>query len=167
MILCNLEKRDGVVTELYQYDYGQQIKFEGIDVPNGTEIHFFQGEFGCKGIIKGQIADVPDYLLVSSQTVLAYLYLADENSGKTIKKLTILILQREKPPDYVDPTKPADYSRLLPLGGEIGDLLIVTEDGYAWKDMDDEFATAESLQKVSERIPIPMTVQDILNICKI
>ena len=75
-------------------------------------------------------------------------------------------MPREKPPDYVDPTKPADYSRLLPIGGEIGDLLIVTEDGYAWKDLDSKFASAEQLQKVSESIPMPMTVQDIFEICK-
>lgn len=62
-------------------------------------------------------------------------------------------MPREKPPDYVDPTKPADYSRLLPIGGEIGDLLIVTEDGYAWKDLDGEFASAEQLQKFLKVFP--------------
>lgn len=167
MITCNLESNTAVVTELYQFDYGQKIVFTGAEVPDGTEIHFFQGDYGCKGIINNQSADVPDYLLSNNKTVLAYLYLTNAQSGRTIKKLTMLIMPREKPPDYIDPTKPADYSRLLPLGGEIGDLLIVTENGYAWKDMDDEFASVESLQKVSESIPVPMTVQDILSICKV
>ena len=166
MIECNVETNTAVITELYQYDYGQKIIFTGSEIQDGTEIHFFQGEYGCKGTIINQVADIPDYLLSHDKTVLAYLYLTNIELGKTIKKITILIMPREKPPDYVDPTKPADYSRLLPIGGEIGDLLIVTEDGYAWKDLDGEFASAEQLQKVSESIPMPMTVQDILEICR-
>lgn len=166
-MIVDISKGDAVVTELYQYDYGQTIEFVGKSILDGTEVHFFQGENGCRSEVKEQQAEIPDYLLSNSRTVLAYLYVSDVNSGETIQKLTLMILPREKPPDYIDPTKPVDYSRLLPVGGEIGELLIRTGDGYAWKNFDKEFVTDEELRKVSEGIPVAMTVQEILNICKV
>ena len=47
-----------------------------------------------------------------------------------------------------------------------GDFLVKTEDGYEWKNFDDSFCTDEELRKVSERIPVAMTVDEILSICK-
>lgn len=165
-MIVNIEKADVIVTGLYQYDYGQSMEFSGCQVVDGTEVHFFQGEYGCRTEVKENRTEIPDYLLSNSKTILVYLYVVNDTSGETIKKITMLILPREKPPDYVDPAVPADYSRLLPLGGDIGDFLVKTEDGYAWKNFDDSFCTDEELRKVSERIPVAMTVDEILSICK-
>lgn len=166
-MIIDVSKNDVVITGLYQYDYGLKIEFSGVNIEDGTELHFFQGECGCRTFIRNNIADFPDYLLASSKTVNAYVYLGNEEQGRTIKRLTFLIMPREQPPDYINPTKPSDYSRLLPIGGEIGDLVFKTEDGYAWKNIDEEFVTNEELQKVSERLPVAMTVQEILKICKV
>ncbi|WP_367567201.1 hypothetical protein [Lacrimispora sp.] len=166
-MIVDIRKSDAVVTGLYQYDYGQTLEFTGKEISDGTQVHFFKGDYGCRAEVNDGIAKIPDYLFTNSDTVLAYLYVADGIAGKTIQRLTILILPREKPPDYVDPTKPADYSRLLPLGGSIGDLLVKTENGYTWRDLDDEFVTDDELQKVSEKLPVAMTVQDVLSICKV
>lgn len=166
-MIVDISKDNVVVTGLYQYDFGQTLNFTGEIIKNGTEVHFFQGDGCCRSFANNNVAEIPDYLLASAKTVLAYAYVTDENHGETIKKMTLMILPRGKPPDYVDPSQPADYSRLLPLGGEIGDLLIRTDDGYAWRSFDNEFATDDELQKVSESIPVAMSVKEILSICKI
>lgn len=166
-MIVDISKDNIVITGFYQYDYGQCMEFIGYEVPDGTQVHFFQGDFSCRNQVIQQKVEIPDYLLSLRQTILAYLYIIDENEGKTIKRFTILTYPREKPPDYIDPNKPADYSRLLPVGGEVGDLLFKTSDGYEWKNLDANFALEEDLQKVSEQIPVAMTVQEILNICKV
>lgn len=166
-MIVNIEKSDVVVTGLYQYDYGQSLDFSGCQVADRTEVHFFQGEYGCRTETKNNSASIPDYLLMSSRMILAYLYIADEKKGKTIKRLTILVLPRDRPPDYIDPSKPEDYSRLLPVGGEVGDSLYRTADGYEWKKNDEVYVTDEELQKVTESLPVAMTVQEVFEICKI
>ena len=89
MIECNVETNTAVITELYQYDYGQKIIFTGSEIQDGTEIHFFQGEYGCKGTIINQVADIPDYLLSHDKTVLAYLYLTNIFLKISIKKFHV------------------------------------------------------------------------------
>lgn len=165
-MIVSLSKEDIVVTGLYQYDCGRFMEFTDFVIPDGTEIHYFQGEFSCKEVVDQQTVKIPDYLLSLDKNILAYMYIKDGNERKTIKRFTILVHPREKPPDYIDPSKPADYSRLLPIGGEIGDSLIRTADGYAWKNYDNMFASDEELRKVSESIPIAMTAAEILEICK-
>lgn len=166
-MIVNISKDNIVVTGLYQYDYGQFLEFTGASVQDGTEAHFFQGQYSCRSEVRNGRLEVPNYLLSLDRTILAYLYVTDEKHGETIKRMTILIYPREKPPDYIDPNKPEDYSRLLPVGGEIGNTIIRTADGYAWKNLDDGFATDEELRKISESIPVAMTVQEIIDICKI
>lgn len=166
-MIVDISKEEAVVTDLYQYDYGQTMEFVGEVVPDDVQVHFFQNEHECRTEVKSGAASIPDYLLMSAKTILAYLYIADIDKGKTIKKLTLLVLPREKPPDYIDPNKPADYSRLLPVGGEVGDSLFRTDEGYAWKKNDEVYVTDDELKKVSEKLPIAMTVQEILQICKI
>lgn len=165
-MIVDVSIENPVVTGFYQYDYGQTMELTGCMIPDGTEIHFFQGEYSCRETVKQQIVKIPDYLLSLDKNILAYMYVVDENKGKTIKRFTILNYPRERPPDYIDPSKPADYSRLLPIGGEVGDSLIRTEDGYEWRNYDDMFASDEELKKISESIPVAMTAAEILEICK-
>lgn len=164
-MIVDISNDNIIVTGFYQYDYGQFIEFADHMIPNGTEVHYFQGEYSCKEAVMKQKVKIPDYLLSLDKTILAYMYVVDENEGKTIKRFTILTYPRKRPPDYIDPSKPEDYSRLLPVGGEIGDSLIRTADGYEWRNYDNMFASDEDLQKVSESIPIAMTAAEILAIC--
>lgn len=162
----DIRENRAVVTGLYQYDRGQKLELIGCDVADGTEVHYIQGEFNCVEYIKDGEVLIPDFLLASNRIILSYLYIDSGNIAKTIKKIEILTMAREKPPNYTIPDEPDSYSRLLPLGGEIGDHVVKTKDGYEWKSPDDGLATDEELIKVSETIPIPMTVAEILAICK-
>lgn len=165
-MIVDIRKDSIVVTGFYQYDYGQSMEFAGCVVPDGTEVHFFQGEHSCRTAVSQQIVKIPDYLFSLDKNILAFMYLADENEGKTIKRFTILNYPRKRPPDYVDPSKPADYSRLLPVGGMAGDSLLRTVDGYEWKNYDNIFATDKELAEIAATVPqfaSMKEVEDILN----
>lgn len=152
-MIVDISKDNIVVTGFYQYDYGQFMELKGGIVPDGTEVHYFQGEYCCREAVTQQNVKIPDYLFSLDKNILAYMYIVDENKGKTIKRFTILNYPRKRPPDYIDPSKPADYSRLLPVGGEVGDSLIRTEDGYEWKNYDSIFATDKELAEIAAMIP--------------
>lgn len=162
----DIGRNDIMIRNLYQYDYGQQMDFTGGNVADGTEVHYFQGEYGCRTVVKDNAVQIPDYLFVSTKTILAYLYVSDEESGETIKKFTLLLLPREKPPDYIDPSKPEDYSRLLPLGWGENEYLTVKDGQFVWVDLDEEYARDEELAQVAQTIPQFATmkeIEDILN----
>ena len=54
-------------------------------------------------IVDGTIeARIPDDLLKEGEPIKAYLYIADPNSGKTIKKINMPVKRREKPGDYTE-----------------------------------------------------------------
>lgn len=101
---------------LTQYDYGQILHIENIDISEDTEIHFCQGNKAIIQYIKDNQVAIPDYLLQYSQQINAYIYLIEGSTGKTIIKIILPIKSRERPGDYVTPEEPA-YSRLLPTNG--------------------------------------------------
>lgn len=160
-------KEHSVVTVygLTQYDFGQLLEITGVDIPDGTEIHFCQsGKAITQYIQKNQVL-IPDHMLQYSDAVHAYLYKVEHESGETTRHIVLKIAAREKPGDYVIPEEPA-YSRLLPIGGDDDQILCIKNGEYAWRNIGEEFASDDELKAISEQIPVPMTVQDILNICK-
>lgn len=165
-MIVDISREEVVVTNLYQYDYGQKMEFAGEVVPDGVQVHFFQNEHECRTEVKNGAASIPDYLLMSAKTILAFLYIADIDKGKTIKKLTLLVLPRERPPDYVDPTRPADYSRLLPIGGKEGQIIGIIGGQPVWLDLNDKYATDDELMHVAQTVPqfaSMREIEDMLN----
>lgn len=94
-----------------------------------------------------------------------YVYYADMNSGKTVQKIILVVTDREKPGDYVTPEEPA-YSRLLPSGGEEGQMLARGPDGYVWVDLDEGLATDAELLEVWRNIPTPLSNLELEEILK-
>lgn len=159
------DKSDLVVRGLTQFDYGQILQFNGIEIEDGTEIHFVQNRKVITQYIQSNQVLIPDFLLQYSDILTVYVYKISPDSGETILKITLPINSREPPGDYVTPEEPA-YSRLIPLGGEEGQVLARGPDGYMWVDPTHGSVTEEMLQRVSEQIPVSMTVLEILEICK-
>ena len=91
---------------LYQYDYGQKLVLEGVNLPASYEVHFSNFEHGESVT---QIADstgvtIPDMLLTSGQRIFVWVYLHDtETDGETVYKGIIPVNGRAKPTD-VEPT---------------------------------------------------------------
>ena len=85
---------------LYQYDYGQRLVFQNIDLPSVYEVHFANAgdtdTITALGDDDGVI--IPDELLLDSGSLYAYIYLhAGNDDGETEYKATIPVLARPKP----------------------------------------------------------------------
>lgn len=97
------------VYDVYQWDYGQVLRIEGLKLPNMVEIHFSlqetSGEAKTRiGVTKDGVTDVviPDSFLENEgigddYKIYAWVYLTDTDSGSTEYKITIHVKARSKP----------------------------------------------------------------------
>lgn len=97
---------------LWQYDYGQVLRIQGLSLPPAAEIHFALQEKGGSaatriGTTKDGITDVviPDSMLenenlAADYKIYAWVYLADEESGETEYMITLQVKSRPKPEVY-------------------------------------------------------------------
>lgn len=104
---------------LWQWDYGQQLRIEGLHLPTAVEIHFALQETGGEAIPRvGTTKDgvttvtIPDSMLEGNSTVwtadkayniYAWVYLSDKSSGETIKRITMQVKSRPKPEAFEAP----------------------------------------------------------------
>lgn len=104
---------------LWQWDYGQQLRIEGLHLPTAVEIHFALQETGGEAITRvGTTKDgittvtIPDSVLEGNSTVwtaektyniYAWVYLSDKSSGETIKRITMQVKSRPKPEAFEAP----------------------------------------------------------------
>lgn len=102
-------------TGLWQYDYGQILRIQGLSLPKAIRIDFSLSEIGSEsvsrvGITKDGITDVPipDSMLENGDTTMdydiyAFVYLEDETSGKTTHRITMPVTSRPKPQAFDAP----------------------------------------------------------------
>ena len=118
MIIANFEndtyKR---VTGLWQWDYGQVLRIQGLNLPKAVEIHFSLQEADGEavrrvGFTKDGVTDVviPESMLeneetINSYNIYAFIYLTNETSGQTEYKICMPVKARPKPEAF---TKPED-----------------------------------------------------------
>ena len=104
---------------LWQWDYGQQLRIEGLHLPTAVEIHFALQETGGEAIPRvGTTKDgvttvtIPDSMLEGNGTawtaekaysIYAWVYLSDKSSGETIKRITMQVKSRPKPEAFEAP----------------------------------------------------------------
>lgn len=96
---------------LKQWSYGHVLQITGLTIPDGdVEVHFSLTENNGSatvhiGIVKDNVitVDIPDYLLAKENTnqptydAWAWIYLTDEESGRTVRKITFTVETRAKP----------------------------------------------------------------------
>lgn len=87
----------------WQYDYGQVIVVEGIDLPDVFEAHFSNNPVGGEAKTQagafGRI-EVPDEYLVSGYPVYVWIYLHEgETDGQTVYRIAIPVNRRSKTTD--------------------------------------------------------------------
>lgn len=105
---------------LTQWDYGQVLEVEAaIDIPDATEVHFYQGELDAMCFLRDGSAKIPDRMLQDSSAITAYIYVRSGSSGETVLTAYLPITARPRPTDYVLPDT-EEYRRLLPPGGAVG-----------------------------------------------
>lgn len=102
------------VDDIWQWDYGQILRIQGLSLPTAVEIHFSLDEQNGEalrriGMTKDGVTDVviPDLMLENesaygdSYYFFAYIYLIDETSGNTEYKIRAKVSTRSKPEGYV------------------------------------------------------------------
>ena len=94
---------------LWQYDYGQALRIQGLNLPSAVEIHFSLQESGGTsvsrvGVTKDGVTDViiPDSMLENdgadkTYDMFAFVYLTDAASGQTEYKIKLQVKSRPKP----------------------------------------------------------------------
>ena len=102
-------------TGLWQWDYGQRLRIEGLKLPTAVEIHFAlteqSGDSNTRvGTTKDGVTEVviPDSLLENQAAgatyeIYAWIYLADKTSGETIKRISMQVKRRPKPEGHDTP----------------------------------------------------------------
>lgn len=102
-------------TGLWQWDYGQRLRIEGLKLPTAIEIHFALTEQSGDAITRvGTTKDgvtevvIPDSLLENQAAgatyeIYAWIYLADKTSGETIKRISMQVKRRPKPEAFDAP----------------------------------------------------------------
>ena len=96
---------------LWQWDYGQVLRIQGLSLEPAVEIHFSMSERGGEstpriGVTQDGVTDVviPNEILKNEGCtvdyyIYAWVYLTDEISGKTEKKIIMHVKSRPKPGD--------------------------------------------------------------------
>lgn len=110
MILAKFKRNEYNVTAcgLVQWDYGQTLRIEGVEAGETPEIHFSVGRQDAI-ISLGEIADggieahIPDDLLEEGELITAYIYVADADSGKTVRTIQLPVKRRPRPDGYDSP----------------------------------------------------------------
>lgn len=116
MIIANFEDENYKrVTGLWQWDYGQVLRIQGLNLPNAVEIHFSLQESGGEakkrvGFTKDGVTDVviPESMLENEESlgnydIFAFIYLTDDTSGQTEYKICMPVKERPKPEAFDKP----------------------------------------------------------------
>ena len=115
MIIANVSNTYTTCKALWQYDYGQVLRIQGVKLPTAVEIHFSFQERGGEskprvGVTRDGVTDVviPEMFLENDFTeedynVYVFVYLTDSDSGQTKYRITIPITSRPKPEAFDRP----------------------------------------------------------------
>lgn len=97
------------VSDVWQYDYGQILRIQGLNLPTAVEVDFAVAgsseSIARIGTTKDGVTDVviPDSLIETGNNLVAYIYLRDSASGNTEYQIDILVTKRAKPEAYDTP----------------------------------------------------------------
>lgn len=108
------EANTATVKGIWQYDFGQILRIEGLGLPDAVEVHFSLQKTGGEakrriGVTKDGVTDVriPDFILEEESSVkyeaYAFIYESDRIHGNTTKKIVMEIEARPKPEAFNKP----------------------------------------------------------------
>ena len=98
----------------WQWDTGQILKIEGLNLHTGVQAHFVVGGESITQIIGvsggcGYVT-IPNTVFQEAGACMVYLYISeDDDTAETEYSILITILERVQPADYSDPT-PAEQT---------------------------------------------------------
>ena len=108
MIKVELLKNHFSIDRLpHQWDLGQKLEIRGLKLDKAPEVHFANAATDPALVLQSELdgdvvrVDVPDILLQQAYTITAFIYITDGRTERTKCKLSIPVLPRIKPADYV------------------------------------------------------------------
>ena len=111
MLVANFTRKDEEIEldGLWQYDYGQKLQINGLNLPAIFEVHFFwQGLENAK-IMTGHTengvssVDIPNEALIQRRVITAYIYLSSAEEGETTNTIQMLVNKRPAPQGFETP----------------------------------------------------------------
>ena len=143
MIIVNINPGETYtrVAGLWQYDYGQVLRIQGLSLPPAIEIHFSLQETGGEaitriGVTRDGVTDVviPDSILdgagaIEDYFAYAFIYPSDENSGQTEHRIEIGVKSRPKPEGY----KGSGYDTMGAIMKAVNEIAAGKADGLEYK----------------------------------
>lgn len=120
--------RVGQTGNLFQYDLGQRLIIEGVDLPAAWQAHFSNAALGkSKPMIgTGNEVDIPDEYLQCGQDVHVWVYVTGEDHAETEYHGIIHVTRRAEPTD-IEPT-PVQQTVIDTLVDELNDALEEAQD---------------------------------------
>lgn len=135
---------------LYQWSYGQTLRFVGLDLPTAYQVDFSNYEFCGESIPRIGDADgvaVPIEVLSSGKPVFAFIWQIDETAGRTWRRAMIRVIPRPLP-DPEDPN-PEEESAIAEAIAALNDAVDAAEAAQAAAEESAENA-GESAQEAAE-----------------
>lgn len=118
---------------LDQYDYGQVLRIQNLQLPTAVEIHFALQERGGDAITRvGTTKDgvtevtIPDSMLENYGTandynIYAWVFLTDNSAGKTVYKISMRVKSRPRPEVPGTPEEPELFRKTIEAVNEATD----------------------------------------------
>lgn len=143
-------------TALWQYDYGQILVIQGVQLPTAYEVHFCNSKDSTTITSIGDADGVviPDQFLKNGEVIYAYVYLhTGDSDGETEYKITIPVMDRAEPTD-IEPT-PAQESTIGQLISALNDAVDTAEEAaskgpiiqngywFIWDSTAEEYVTTD------------------------
>ena len=155
------------VSDVWQWDYGQILRIQGLDLPTAVEVDFAVSGVSESitriGTTKDGVTDVviPDSLIETGKNLVAYVYLRDSESGNTEYQIDIVVSKRAKPEAYNTPDDPELFGKAIEAVNKAADRAekagqAATE--AAGQAAEDAQQTAEDRKEVAKMVE---TVSDI------
>ncbi len=173
VVFSENENVKNYITGLWQWDYGQVLRIQGLNLLTAVEIHFslqeHRGEAVTRiGTTKDGVTDVviPDSMLENEDTEMDYniyvfIYLTDEGSGETEKKITLKVKSRPRPEAFDTPEDAELFREAIKEVNNAADRAETAEpeaEKHASAASENAAKIAEDREKVEEMIA---TVSDI------
>lgn len=150
------ESKYAKTTGLWQYDYGQILRLQGLDLPKAVEIHFSLSETGGEsvtriGTTRDGVTDVliPDSMLenndaISDYSIFAFVFLTDDKSGNTEYRIKLSVKARPRPEVPGSPEEPELFRETIKEVNQAADRSEEARDqAEAWAHGRDDYPDCE------------------------
>lgn len=155
------------VSDVWQWDYGQILRIQGLDLPTAVEVDFAVAgaseSIARIGTTKDGVTDVviPDSLIETGKNLVAYIYLRDSASGNTEYQIDMLVTKRAKPEAYDTPEDKELFGQAIEAVNAAADR--AEKAGQTAQEAAQK-AGLDAEQTAQDRVEVAKAVEDATNI---